>query len=236
MTSPRVLAIIPARGGSKGVPGKNIRPLAGRPLIAWTIAAAVGASCVDHAVVSSDDDTILRTAQRWGAPGIARRPAHLATDTADIMDTILHILERIDGYDYLVLLQPTSPLRTADDIDAAFALCLDTGAPCCVSLAPAPKSPYWMYTLTPDRRLTPILDQQDAVRRQDLPPAYVLNGAIYIARIPWLRHSRSFLADETIGYLMPPERSVDIDTPLDFALAETLLRHRRTESERAAAR
>jgi len=233
----RVLAIIPARGGSKGVPGKNVRPLGGRPLIAWTIAAAREAACIHHAVVSSDDDRVLRIAQQWGAPAIARRPAHLATDEADVMETILHLLDQVeDAYDHVVLLQPTSPLRTAADIDAAFALYRHSGAPACVSVAPAPKSPYRMYELDDGRRLRPLLEPREAARRQDLPPVHVLNGAIYIAGIPWLRRTRAFLTDETVAYLMPAERSVDIDTELDFALAETILQRWPSASGRAAVR
>ncbi len=222
MTRPRVIAVIPARGGSKGLPGKNIRPLAGRPLIAWTIEAAARAGCIDHTVVSSDDDMILHTARRWGA-ATDRRPPHLATDTANVVDTVLRLLDQTTGYDYVALLQPTSPLRTATDIEAAFACCLEHEAPCCVSVTPAAKSPYWMYDLTDGRRLRPLLGEWNEDRRQDLPPAYVPNGAIYLASVPWLRRTHTFYTDETVAYVMPQERSVDIDTVLDFALAELLV-------------
>ncbi len=235
----QLLAIIPARGGSKGLPGKNLVPLAGRPLIAWTIEAANRAACVAHAIVSSDDPAILAAARRWGAPAIARRPAHLATDTAGIMDTILHLLDQTnDAYAQVVLLQPTSPLRTAADIDAAFALYRRSGAPACVSVTQAPKPPHWMYDMADDGRLRPLLGHRETARRQDLPPTYVLNGAIYIAATSWLRSHKTFVGQETVAYVMPAERSVDIDTELDLALAETLLL-RRMEHEmsgRSAAR
>lgn len=225
MSQAKTLAIVPARGGSKGLPGKNLLPLGGRPLIAWTIEAALQARCIDHTIVSSDDPAILAAARRWGAPAIARRPDRLATDDADIMDTLFHVIEQTGGvYTHVVLLQPTSPLRTAADIDAAFALYRQSGAPACVSVAPAPKSPYWMFQLHRGQRLRPLFKGAKAAkRRQDLPATYVLNGAIYIAAISWLRAQKTFVAEETVAYEMPPERSVDIDTPLDHALAETLL-------------
>lgn len=213
----RLLALITARGGSKGLPRKNVLPVGGKPLIAWTISAAIEAEFVDHVVLSSDDDEIIKTAMKWGCTVPFRRPTELASDTASSMDVVLHALDQLPGYDFVVLLQPTSPLRTSRDIDAAFLLLQASGAPSCVSVCEAEQSPYWMYRLAEDGKLEDLLPLPTAAkRRQDLPPVYVLNGAIYIANVDWLRSTKSFLGDGSIAYLMPKERSIDIDTADDF--------------------
>jgi N-acylneuraminate cytidylyltransferase len=215
-----VLALIPARGGSKGLPGKNTMPLGGRPLIQWTIEAARGSRFVDRVVLSSDDETIIGIAARCGCEVPFRRPAALASDTAAMIDVALHALEAVPGHGVLVLLQPTSPLRTSADIDAACELFAGSGAPSCVSVSPAEQSPYWMYGLGVRGELLPILEPPEGVaRRQDLPPVYVLNGAIYVADVAALKRSRSFVTRGTVGYTMPAERSIDIDTAADFEAA-----------------
>lgn len=213
----RVLALIAARGGSKGLPRKNVLTACGKPLIAWTIQAAIGADAVAEVVLSSDDDEIMQTAEAWGCKVLFRRPAWLASDTANSVDVVLHALEQLQGFDYVVLLQPTSPLRTAGDIDAAFNLMLESAAPSCVSICEADQSPYWMYHLENGNKLQRLLPElSDVTRRQDLPSIYVLNGAIYIARVDWLRTNKVFVGEETVAYLMPKERSLDIDTAEDF--------------------
>lgn len=223
----RVLALIPARGGSKGVPGKNICALAGKPLIAWTIEAAQQAVCVDRVVVSSDDAAIVAVARQWGAEVPFVRPPELARDDTPGIDVVLHALACLPDVEWLVLLQPTSPLRTAHDIDAAVARCWEAGAPACVSVTEAPTPPWWLFRLTADGRLQSFLpDRQRPQRRQDAPTLYALNGAVYVARTDWLRRTRSFLTAETVAYAMPAERSVDIDTPLDLEIAACLLRQR----------
>lgn len=212
-----MLALITARGGSKGLPRKNVLLAGGRPLIAWTIGAAVESEAVDHVVLSSDDDEIIEAARAWGCAVPFRRPAELASDTATSMDVVLHALDQVPGYEYVVLLQPTSPLRTAADIDAAFALLQSRSAPSCVSVCEAEQSPYWMFRLGAEEALAPLLPgEAGASRRQDLPPVYVLNGAIYIAQVDWLRRTRSFLGEGCIAYRMPLERSIDIDDAADF--------------------
>jgi CMP-N,N'-diacetyllegionaminic acid synthase len=213
----RVIALITARGGSKGLPRKNVLPAAGLPLIGWTIRAAQQAQVIDRLVLSSDDDEIMDAARQLGCDVPFRRPAALASDTATSMDVIIHALDQLPGYDYLVLLQPTSPLRTGADIDAAFALLQAHAAPCCVSVCAAEQSPYLMYRLGEDGRLGSLLPPlTGSLRRQDLPPVYLLNGAVYIARTDWLRQTRSFLGECTVAYRMPAGRSIDIDTADDF--------------------
>jgi N-acylneuraminate cytidylyltransferase len=210
-----LLGLITARGGSKGLPRKNLLPAGGRPLIAWTIAAALRSRAVDHLVMSSDDEEIMEVAEKWGCSVPFRRPAELATDAASSMDVVMHALDQLPSYEYVALLQPTSPLRTAGDIDAAFETLLSSGAPSCVSVCETEESPYWMYGLSPNARLIKLLDSP-ASRRQDLPRTYVLNGAIYIANVEWLRDTRSFVGAESVAYIMPNERSIDIDTAADF--------------------
>ena len=221
----RTLAIIPARGGSKGVPRKNIRVVGGKPLIAWTLAAAKASAYLDRVVVSSDDDEICVAAMRWEADQTLKRPAELATDLATSLDVVLHALDALPGFDAAILLQPTSPLRVASDIDGCLETMAGRGASSCVSVCEASESPYWMYRLDGDGRLASLLDnKKEFNRRQDLPPVYRLNGALYAFGINWIRTSRRFIDAETIGYVMPEARSLDIDTELDMIVFEHLVK------------
>lgn len=214
----RVLAVIPARGGSKGLPGKNILPVEGKPLIGYTIDAAHSSGAIDRTILSSDDQTIMAAAQALGCDVPFCRPDALATDTATTVDVILHALDALPGYDVVMVLQPTSPLRTSSDIDEACRIFSDSGAPACVSVSPVEQSPYWMYTIGDDDRLRPVVPNRPATtRRQDLPTAYAPNGAIYIADVAWFREQRAFITEQTVPYVMPLARSVDIDNADDFA-------------------
>lgn len=217
----KVLALIPARGGSKGLPGKNILPVAGRPLLAWSVDAARAARSVDRVVLSSDDDAIMAAARACGCEVPFVRPASLASDTATTIDVVMHALDALPGYDLIVLLQPTSPLRTAADIDAACERLASSGAPACVSVSPVDQNPYWMYHLGDNQNLVPIVETPPGVtRRQDLPAVYALNGAVYVADTAWLRRTRTFVTRETVAHPMPAERSIDIDTNADFEAFE----------------
>ncbi len=223
----RILANISARGGSKGVPGKNIRDLGGLPLMAWTIREARCSAYVDRLVVSSDDAGILAVARSHGAETPFLRPVELARDDTPGVDPVLHALEalRPEAYDYVVLLQPTSPLRTVADIDGCIQRCLEGGWPCCVSVTEAEKSPYFMFELDEGARLSPVIAQERYhTRRQDLPRVFAPNGAVYVASCEWLAQTRSFLTPETRGFEMPRERSWDVDTLLDFEICELLLK------------
>lgn len=213
----KVLALIPARGSSKGLTGKNVLLVDGRPLLAWTVDAARSARCIDSMVLSSDDDTIIATALALGCEVPFRRPATLGSDTASTIDVVLHALDMLPDYDVVVLLQPTSPLRTAADIDATCERFASSGAPVCVSVNLVEQSPYWMFRLADNQALVPIIETPTGVtRRQDLPAIYTLNGAVYVADTRWLRQSRTFLTRDTVAYVMPIERSIDIDTATDF--------------------
>ena len=219
----RVLALITARGGSKGLPGKNVRPLGGRPLVAWSIAHALASKFIDRVVISSDDPAIIAAACDAGAEAPFVRPAELSGDTVASIPVVLHALDALDNdYDLVVLLQPTSPLRLTSDIDGAIQTCLAAGAPSCIGVVEPAKSPWWMFRKGEDGRLSRLMGPA-ATRRQDLPQVWAANGAVYVARVSWLRQANSFVGEGTVGWEMPPERSVDIDTLLDFRLAELLL-------------
>ena len=225
----KVLALLTARGGSKGLPGKNILPAGGKPLLAWSIEAARGAASVDRVVLSSDDDRIIEVARACGCEVPFVRPAELATDGASSMDVVRHALELLPGYDVIVLLQPTSPLRTAADIDAACELLERSGAPACVAVCPVEESPYWMYTADAVGRLQPLLDTPHRTQqRQRQPEVVIPNGALYVASVPWLLDTGSFMTTETVAYRMPRDRSLDIDTAEDF---EAFVRHVEADSE-----
>lgn len=220
----KVLALIPARGGSKGIPDKNITNLAGKPLIAWTIEAAQVCSKIDAVVLSSDEHAIIEVAVRYGCIVPFIRPSELATDEATSMDVVHHALEQLPEFDVVLLLQPTSPLRTAADIEACLDLLRD--APAIVSVRPSEDHPYLTFEINDLGIMTPYAKPSPAqsLRRQDLPGAWCLNGAIYAADVKWLKNKRSFISPETIAYRMPAARSLDIDTPADLRLAEEMLR------------
>ncbi len=224
-----VLAVIPARGGSKGIPRKNLKLAGGKPLIAWTIEAAKRSRTIDRLILSSEDPEIIDCAKKWGCEAPFVRPAELARDETPGIDPVLHALSQLPPHDYVALLQPTSPLRTTEDIDACVAQCHESSAPACVSVCEVDKSPYWMYTLGARHQLTPILKDgvREAARRQDLPPVYSLNGAVYAARSEWLVRTRGFLGEGTVATIMKAENSLDIDSELDWVVLEAILSNRK---------
>jgi CMP-N,N'-diacetyllegionaminic acid synthase len=220
-----VLAIIPARGGSKGVPRKNIRDMAGKPLIAWTIEEARKSQYIDQLIVSSEDTEIINVARQWGCEVPFTRPAELARDETPGIEPVIHALTVLPGYNYVVLLQATSPFRSIEDIDGCIEQCISQDAAACVAITEPDKSPYWMYTLEATNHMKPLISNLgNNVRRQDLPQVFSLNGAVYVAKVSELLQSRSFIMSETVGYRMPKERSLDIDTEQDFRICEILMR------------
>ena len=222
-----LLALIPARGSSKGIPRKNIRLFCGKPLLQWAIDAALKADCVDQVVVSTDDPEIAEVAKAGGAEVPFLRPPELASDTAPGIVPVLHALEQLPQVSDVLLLQPTSPLRTSGDIGAIVTLRRQFGRESAVSLTHSAKHPAWMYSLSQDERLKPLFPLDGAHCRQELPPAYVLNGALFLASRGFLLREQSFIREDTVGYVMPAERSVDIDTQLDWQWAEFLMEQQR---------
>lgn len=224
----KVLAIVAGRGGSKGLPGKNVATCGGRPLVAWSVEAAKRSRYVDRTIVSSDDPAILEAATAAGAEAPFTRPAELSTDEAKMTDVVMHALEAVPGYDVGVLLQATSPLRIAEDVDAALERLEQAGAKSVTSVTEAAKSPWWMFTIGDRGRLEPLFPEREATqrRRQELPKAYALNGALYAFDIEWFRTARRFVDEGTVAYVMPPERSVDVDTAFDLEIASFLCSRR----------
>lgn len=219
-----VLAIVPARGGSKGIPRKNVREVGGKPLIAWTIEEAKKSRYIDRLILSSDDDEIIEVAKAWGCEVPFKRPIELAQDQTPGIAPVLHALELLPRYDYVTLLQPTSPLRQADDIDCCLEKCLAADANACVSVTEVTENPYWMYTLEEHGAMRQLIQTNDFFyRRQDLPQVFKLNGAVYVAESEWLLQSKSFLSKDTLAYVMPLERSIDIDDELGLKITNFFL-------------
>jgi len=218
------LAIIPARGGSKRLPNKNILNLNGKPLIAYSIEAALQSKYINNVVVSSDSDNILNIAKSFKAQTI-KRPDYLATDTAKSFDAIKHTIENMPHYDYIVLLQPTSPLRDANNIDQAINLLEQKNADAIISVSAMEHSPLWANTLDDNLSMKNFLkDEVLNKRSQDLETYYRLNGAIYIAKTNKLLEEETFfLKDNIFAYIMSRENSIDIDEDIDFQLAKIIL-------------
>lgn len=217
----KVLAVIPARGGSKGIPRKNIRQLKGKPLIAWTIETAKKSRFLDKIIVSTDDEEIASIAKQWGAEVPFLRPVELAQDDTPGIAPVLHAVQYFLDFEYVVLLQPTSPLRTTEDIDNAISLCDQKNSECCVSVTESKMIPEWLFRINERQMLETVSsEKQIPYQRQKAEKTYVLNGAVYVAKTKVLIEKKSFLTSETIPYIMPNIRSVDIDDIDDFLYCE----------------
>lgn len=221
-----ILALIPARGGSKGIPGKNVKEFNGRPLIAYTIAAARRSRYVDSVVVTTDDGGIAAVAREYGAEAPFLRPAELAADTSKTIDAVVHAVGAMEGlgrpHDVVALLQPTSPLRRAEEIDGAVEAFFSHGCLGLASVSEVSESPVLTRRLDRSGVLHPILPLPSTVRRQDMPRFWHVDGAIYINRADDLTPETS-LNDNPIGYVMPKLRSSDIDSIEDFLRAEEIM-------------
>lgn len=228
--TPKVLVVIPARGGSKSIPDKNLVALGGKPLITYTIDVAQAVETVDRLIVSTDSERIADVARSYRAEVPFLRPAELAQDETPGINPLIHAvqwLQENEGYeaDYLLCLQPTSPLCSKEDVEHAIDVAVRRGADAVVSVAPVQHHPYRMKTVDPEGRMNDFVPVADtAARRQDLPPVYALNGAIYLIRHKVLVTRQTWQTDQTYAVVMPPERSIDIDTYLDLMLAECLLK------------
>ncbi len=235
----RIVALITARGGSKRVPGKNIRPVGGKPLILWTVEAALAARSLARVIVSTDAPEIADICRAGGAEIPFMRPAELAGDRSSHTGVILHALDWLrqdEGQlpDYLLLLQPTTPLRTAADIDAAAELAVSRDADMVVSVCPAPAHPLLTFRMENNGRLQGFLPRlAEYTRSQDMPPAYVINGALYLAKPEGLYRRPDIVPENPLAYVMPEERSLDIDTEWHLRLADLLLGNGMTETSRA---
>jgi CMP-N,N'-diacetyllegionaminic acid synthase len=223
----RILAVIPARGGSKGLSGKNIRLFAGKPLIVWTIKQALASRYLDEIIVSTDDSKIAKIANKYGAKTPFLRPKKLATSSAKIAEVLIHALDFLErkgqGFDLIMLLQPTSPLRKTEDIDKAIKIFFQKNAQSVVSVCFADHHPFWCNTLPKNDGMKNFYKQVAINKnRQELPEYYCINGAVYLISVVLLRKEKKFITERTYAYKMPRERSVDIDTVLDFDFAQFL--------------
>jgi CMP-N-acetylneuraminic acid synthetase len=225
-----ILGVIPARGGSKSVPRKNIALVNRKPLLAYTIQAAQRSQRITHFVVSSEDPEIIAVAKRYGAAAPFVRPAELAADETPTLPVVQHALremERLENttFNYVVLLQPTTPLRLPEDIDAAVDKLIATGADSVISVCDVGAyHPARMRQIVDDCLVElPIREPKEMLRRQDLPPVYIRNGAVYAVRREVVMEHNSMIGQISRPYIMPDERSVNVDSKLDLLLAEILL-------------
>ncbi len=225
----KYLAIIPARGGSKRLPRKNILSLCGKPLVTWTIESALQSKYIDDVCISSDDDEILAIATEYDVLTI-KRPDYLATDTATTFDVVEHAVQTLpEQYDYIVLLQPTSPLRTAKHIDEAIDLLNTKSADAIISVCAMEHSPLWSNTLPNDGSMVGFLSNEVLQRSQDLETYYRLNGVLYICKTQSLLQEETFFINDNIfAYVMDEDSSVDIDTVRDFEYSSWLMGRRLT--------
>jgi N-acylneuraminate cytidylyltransferase len=233
-----VFAVITARGGSKGLPGKNIRPLAGLPLIGWTIQAAQKSHLLSLTWISTDDPAIAAAAKSLGAEAPFLRPAELALDTTASVPVLQHAVRELKSRtgktpDVVVVLQPTSPLREPSHIDATIRKVTEEGAESAQTVALDLLHPHHRFTMQGDR-LLPMFPEimSESTRRQDYPPVYRPNGAVYAARLPLLMEQGLLRGKDHRGVVMDAESSVDIDSLLDFRIAELILSSRQGQGAR----
>ena len=214
----KVLALVPARGGSKGIPHKNLQKIKGRSLIEWTFLSAQKVSYIDTLALSTEDPQVASTAQKIGYK-VIHRPPELASDTSPTMDCVLHALDLFPDHSWLLLLQATSPLRNPKDIQLAIELCIQKKAPSCVSVCPVHHHPHFMVSLE-GSSLKPAFSSssREARRRQDLSSLYAINGAIYFASAIWLRKTKSFIHSDTDISDTATDTTTDTATTADTAI------------------
>jgi CMP-N-acetylneuraminic acid synthetase len=224
----KILAIIPARGGSKGIKDKNIKPLNGKPLIYYSIHESLESNIIQEVMVNTDSEKIASISKKYGANIPFLRSKELATDEASsvdvIEDTLNYYEQRNISFDYFILLQPTSPLRTREDIIRAFEILEQKNAKSIVSVCEAEHSPLLMNKMDNDLSMKDFLKKENDKRRQDFDKYYRLNGAIYISEVKNFLETKNFYGEGSYAYIMPNNRSVDIDNEIDLKLAEIIMR------------
>ena len=228
-----MMGLITARGGSRGLPGKNILSFCGKPLIAYTIEAALQSGCFKTVMVSTDSREIADVCLKYGAEVPFLRPAHLAADDAKSRDVVLHALdfmEQKSPVESVCLLQPTSPLRSAEDIRQAVSVFRRNSADSVISVTEYSHPIQWAVSVSEDGKISEPSGLKPS-RRQDQSVCYHPNGAIYIFNAEFIRRSEGYIGKNTYALIMPPERSVDIDIPFDFMLAEFLFTRMRGKDD-----
>jgi CMP-N,N'-diacetyllegionaminic acid synthase len=226
----KILAVITARGGSKGIPGKNIKILGDKPLIAYTIEAARKSDLISDLIVSTEDKKIANVAKQYGADVPFMRPKELAQDDTLHLPVMQHAVSFMEDklkckFDYVVILQPTSPFRTKEDIDDTIQKLIDTGADSAVSLVEIEENhPMKIKKLEGDRVLPYSVEEIHGTRRQDLPVAYKRNSSVYVMKRDLIMKDNELYGSYTAGHIVPKERSIDIDNPFDWIKAEYMLK------------
>ena len=231
----RNICIIPARCGSKGLPGKNIKEIAGKPLIGWAIEQAQASGLFEEIICSTDSEEIAQVAASFGCAIPYLRPPHLAGDNVRVIHTILDLIDRLrlagDDPATIFTISCTSPLRTASDIVEAYKTYQNKGATSLITVSNSESPPFWMYTIDADARLKPLFDdERKGLQRQKLPITYRVNGAIYINDAHMLKRTGDFTDSDTICHVMSLNNSVDIDSEDDFLYAEFLLQRRQNSA------
>ena len=225
----KILAIIPARSGSKGLKDKNIKDLKGKPMLAYTIEAAIESNIFDDIVLSTDSEKYAEIGRDFGAQVPFLRPDDLSTDEATTKDAMVYTLERLKAegknYDYFMILQPTSPLRTAENIRGAVDLLFEKEALSVVSVCEADHPPLYMNTLDETLSLNNFIQKDIKSRRQELPTYYRINGAIYICQVDYYLENGDLYNEKSYAYIMDKKNSIDVDDEMDFIIAETLLKY-----------
>lgn len=233
-SKPRVLCVIPARGGSKSIPRKNLKNFYGKPLVAWPIQVAKSCLFVTKVVCSSDDDEILMIAKKFGAESRVR-PPHLATDEAASPPVVLDVIDTLEKegsfFDYVFMLEPTSPLTESEDLSSAFSLLYSKSDEfdSLVSIAQSISGhPDFTFAISQDLSLSSINQTKWQVkRRQDISPLYFIEGSLYLSKVASLKLTGSFVQKHTIGFEVPREKSFEIDDELDFQILEAIMNYRR---------
>lgn len=222
-----MLAIIPARGKSKGLPKKNIKLLAGKPLILWTIEAAQQSKYVDRIILSTDDEEIVNTCRPTGIDIPFIRPSELAQDDSLAIDNYIYTIDRLNNefnhnYKEFVILLPTVPLRNFHDIDSAIKLFVEKDADSVISATPLHCPAEWLFILNDDKIILKDkeMDVRKTMNRQESRFSYLPNGAVYVFNFDFLKNKYSYYSEKSYAYLMPTQRSIDIDTEYDFEMAE----------------
>lgn len=227
------LAIIPARGGSKGLPKKNIKMLCGKPLIAWSIEIGMQSAYLDEVMVTTDSQEIADVAQKYGANVPFLRPQELASDTSSSFDAIYHVLEFYKDilkkeFDYVVLLEPTSPLRETSDIDSAIERLMQSNADAIVGICKTEdQNPAFLITKNEKNHLVGYQNKEMTVlRRQEIEDVYFFEGTIYVSKTDTLLAKKTFYHETTIGYEVPKYKSLEIDDMDDFVMVEAIMKHK----------
>ena len=219
----QTIALIPARGGSKGLPRKNIKLFNSKPLIYWSIKTALNSNYIDRVIVSTDDEEIAEVAKLHSAEVPFLRPKRFAEDDSPSIDPVIHALENIPNIEDLLLLQPTSPIREPHHIEEIFKLRSKFNSDSAVSISLSKKPIDLFFKLSDQKNIIPFSNKIRSLPRQYYDDTYTLNGSLYLSSKESLFSNKSFLTPKTIGYLMPEEYSIDIDTQLDWDLAEFIM-------------